>query len=374
MRPSSITSSWALLLIFTVTIVESNAIPLTMRRRSFEDPSLLASHAFRHAFVSSRMHGLLPRNHRSQYEGHGLRYDGGEHRGEGNRYDQERQQEDRYDEGEEDAEDIGMSRGDHRSGSEPADPDNATDGTHDSFREDEHVRPHAIDSPEDSAVGNFHYDPPYAPTNEAGPEHKHSTSASPQDTSEADDVSTSSPHHPVGEKSSGPDPAPHQGQEPSPDEITPAQQVVSSSFSNEGTPSTVCSALSRLYEQLDGPAWRNHEGWKDITTHHRIRIRDHEASSESQRPFRTSSQTEDDSIGGHDEDHGDEDRIDRGTTSNRNEDPVVVNEGDDGLSCCSWFGVICRGSRVVGLDLARNGLNGPYPADAVQHMVDLETV
>ena len=339
-----------------------------MRRHSFEDPSLLASHAFRHAFVSSRKLGLLPRNHRSQY-GHGLKYDGEEHRGkEGTRPDdQERQQEDRYDE-EEETEDVRTSRGHHRSGSEPADSDDGTDGTHDSFREDEHVRPHANDSSEDSTVGNLPYDPPYAPTNEASPGHKHSTSASPQDTSGADDVPTSPPTDPVGDQSSDPDPASHQGQEPSPDEITPAQHVVSSSSANERTPSMVCSTLSRLYEQLDGPAWHNQEGWKDITTHHRIRIRDHEASTESQRPFRTSSQTEDDSIG------GDEDRIDRGTTSDGNEDPVVVNEGDDGLSCCSWFGVICRGSRVVGLDLARNGLNGPYPAAVVQDMVDLETV
>ena len=103
MRPSSVTPSWDSLLILTVIVVEINAIPLTMRRRSFDHPSLLASHAFRHAFVSSRILGLLPRNHGSHYEGHGLKYDGEAHRGEeGTKYDdQERQQEDRYDEEEE---------------------------------------------------------------------------------------------------------------------------------------------------------------------------------------------------------------------------------------------------------------------------------
>ena len=93
-----------------------------------------------------------------------MKYDGEEHRGEeGTRYDnQERQQEDRFEE-EEETEDDGMSRGHHRSGSEP---DNGTDKTHRTFRdglEDEHVRTHANDSPEDSAVGNFHYDPPMPP-------------------------------------------------------------------------------------------------------------------------------------------------------------------------------------------------------------------
>ena len=244
------------------------------------------------------MLGLLPQNHGSQYGGHGLKYDGEEHRGEeGTRCnDQERQQEDRYEE-EEETEDDGMSRGHHRSGSEPED---GPDETHGSFREgleNEHIRPHANDSPKDSAVGHFPYDPPYAPTNVASPENKHSTSASPQDISEADEVPSSPSSHPVGDQSSDPDPAPHRGQGASPDEITPAHHVVSLSSANEGTYSMVCSTLSQLYEQLDGPAWHSQEVWKDTTTPHRIRIRDHEASSESQRPFRTNPETEDDAIG-----------------------------------------------------------------------------
>lgn len=344
-----------------------------MRRRSFEHPSLLASHAFHHAFVASRTLGLLPRDHESQYGGNGLKYDGEEHRGEeGTRNNgQERQQGDRYND-EEDMEGIGMSHSHRHSGPEPAD---SYDGTssHDSSREgleDERFGPYANESPKDSTIDHFPYGSPSAPTNEVN---SHSVTGSTQDTSESDEAPNFPSKHPLGDESHEPDPAPRHGQVPPPDEITPAQHVVSSSISNEGT-STVCSTLSRLYEQLDGSAWYNQEGWKDTTTPHRIRGRDHEASSESQRPFRTSAQTDEDAIGGQDEDQGDEASTDRGTTSDRNEDPVVVNEDNNGLSCCSWFGVICRGSRVVGLALARNGLNGPYPTDVVQSLAGLETV
>jgi hypothetical protein len=366
MKFYSFTLRWPLLLHFIIPIVESNAMPLMMHRPALERPFSLALRTSHHALMSSRILALLPRNHESQSGEHDSKYDGEEDGNEETRDNSRgRQQEDRYG-NEEQMEGTGTSRGHRNSSLEPGDRNERTSGARVHEGSDERVGPYSDGSPGDSEADPFPYGAPYAPTNKASrPEHNHPNT---QDTFESDEVPKSSPKHPMGGQPHEPDLAPQRGQDPVPEETTPSDHVASSSLANKDVPYTVCSTLSQLYQRLDGPEWYNQEGWKDPTPH-RIRTRDHKGSRETQRPFRTSEKTEDDTMGGQGEDRGDEDR-----SMTRDEDPVVVKGDSSDPSCCSWFGITCRGSRVVGLALARNGLNGPYPTDVIQSMVDLETV
>jgi len=375
MKSCPIASRCALLLLFTITVIESNAIPLTIRRHSFDRPSLLASQTFRHALMSSRMLTLLPRNHESQYGGFDAKYDGEGDRGdEGTRDSRwQRQQEDRYG-NEREMKDNGILPGHNYSSSGSGDWDEGTSGTSGGFHEgleDERVGSYSSGSPGDSEADRFSN----APTNSGSrPEHNHPGSGSTHDNPESDQVPTSPQMHHTDDQPHEPSPVSHQGQEPSLEETTLSKQAAPSSLANEDTPSVVCSTLSQLYQRLDGPAWHNQEGWKGTTASRQIRIRNHEGSRENQHSFETTAQTEADTMEGQDESQVDESSTDMGRASDMNEGPMVVKENSSDPSCCSWFGVTCRGSRVVGLALAGNGLDGPYPTDIVQRMVDLETV
>jgi len=376
MKSYSIALRWGLLSLFVITVVESNAMPLTMRRHSFGRPSLLPSHTFRHAVMSSRMLPLLPRNHESQYRGYDPKYDReGYENEEGNRDNrQEHQQEDSFDD-EEELENTGTPRAHHHSSSQTGDWDERTSGTRGGFREgleDERFVPYSKGSPGDSEVDRSRYGSPYAPANdETSPEHNHPISGSTQDTSESDEIPDFPQSLPTDDQSHEGGPTTHQGQEPPPEETEP---VASPSSTNEDASSTICSTLLQLYQRLDGPAWYNQAGWTDTTTPPRIHTRDHDAPREIQHPLKTDGQMEEGTIDGQDEGQGDDDSIDRGTTSDRNDGPIEVKENNSGPSCCSWFGVTCRSSMVVGLALAGNGLDGQYPTDLVQSMVGLETV
>jgi hypothetical protein len=328
--------------------------------------------------MSSRNLALLPRNHESQYRDFDAKYDGG-YRGEEGARDnsRERQQEDRYgNEGE--MEDIGVPRDHRHSSSGSGDRDEGTSGASGGLyegSEDERLGPYSNGSPGDSEADRFPYGYPDAHTNNGSrPEHNHLVSGNTHDGSESDEVPMSPQMHPTEDQPHEPNPVSHQGQEPPPKETTLSEHVAPSSLTNEDTTSIVCSTLSQLYQRLDGPAWHNQEGWKDTTAPLQIHTRDHEGSRESQHPFKATGQMDPDKV---DEQNGgqvDETGIDGDTASDRNEDPMVVKEGSSDPSCCSWFGVTCRGSKVVGLALAGNGLDGPYPTDIVQNMVDLETV
>lgn len=373
-----------MLFLFMITAVESDAIPLPIRPRSprsprsFHYPHMLTSPTLRRAFVPSRMLALLPRNHESQYGGHDLNYEGEGYKGEEGTRDnsRERQKEDSYDV-EEETEGIGMSRGHRHSSLGTDDWDEGSSKTRDSFREgskDERFGPHPNGSPGDSGVDRFPSGSPYATTNdEASLEHNHPVSGSTQDTSELDEVPNSPQMDPAGDQPHEPGPAPDQGLGPSPEESTISEHAVSPSLTN-GDNSKACSALSRLYRRLDGPAWHNQNGWKDTMTPHRIRTRNHEGLREGQHPFKTSGQMEEGTIDGQEEGHGNEGSTDRGTTSDGNDSQMELKEDHSGPPCCSWFGVTCRGGKVVGLALAGNGLDGRYPTEIVQNLIDLETL
>ena len=376
MKSCPIASRYTLLFLFITTVFESNAIPLTIRRRSFDHPFPPASPTPRHAPISSRMLALLPRNHESQYGNMDTKYGGEGYRGEEGS-SREPQQDDRYgNEGE--IENIGMTR-DHRHSSSGSGDWNertsATSGSSDEGEEDEQYGPYSNESPGDSEANHF----PNAPTKGGSrPEHNHQVPGNTNDTLESDEVPASPQTHHAEDQPHDSNPVSHQGKEASPEEATFSEHVAPSSSTNKDYPSMVCNTLSQLYQRLDGPAWHNQEGWKDTTVPRRIRTRDHEGSRESQHPFKTSGQMEagpdDGQDEGQDEGQVGESSINRGTTSDRNENPMVVKEDSSDPPCCSWFGVTCRSSRVVGLALAGNGLDGPYPTDIVQSMVDLETV
>jgi hypothetical protein len=355
--------------LLTIAAVESNSMPLTMHRRSFDHRSSLASHTLRHALTASRMLALLPRNHEPENRGYDSEYDREGYRSEG---DSSRggQQEGGHGDGGE-IEDIGVPPGHRHSSPGPGDSD---EGTPSRTLDDDRFRPYSDDSPGDSEADHFPHRSPYASTNNnAGrPEHNHPASGSTQDTLGSDEVSNSPQTHHTDDRPHELDPAPHQGQEPSPEETTPSEHAASSSIS-EGS-SMICSILSQLYRRLDGPVWHNQGGWKDTTAPHLLRTRDHEGSRASQRAFRTGGQMEEGTTNGEDEGPGDDGNTNPSTTGNRNEDPEIVEEGKGDPSCCAWFGVTCRGSRVIGLALAGNGLDGPYPTDIIQSMVDLETM
>ena len=367
-----------MLFLFMITTVESNAIPVPIHSRSpriFHYPPKLVSPTFRRAFVPSRMLALLSRNRESQYGGHDLKYEGERFKNEEGTRDksQESQQEDRNDV-EEEKEDIGMSRGHHHS---TDDWDEGISKTGEGVREgpeDERFGPYSDGSTGDSGVDRFPSDSSHATTNdEASPEHNHPVSGSTQDTSELDEVPNSPQMPPTGDQPHEPDPAADQGSEPSPEETTISEHLSSPSSTN-GDPSMVCGILSRLYQRLDGPAWYNQDGWKDTTTPYRIRTRNHEGFHENQHPFKNSGEIEENTIDEQEEDRGNEGSTDRGTTSDGNDSPMELEEDHSSPSCCSWFGVTCRGRKVVGLTLAGNGLDGPYPTDIVRSLTDLETL
>jgi hypothetical protein len=321
------------------------------------------------------MLALLPRNHESQYGGLGAKYDGEAYKDD-ERASDSSQPEDRYgNEGE--AEDVGMSR-DHRpSNSGSGDWKEGTSGS-DERLENEQFGPYSNgspgSSPGDSETDRFPYGYPNAPANNGGrPEHNHQAPGNTNDTLESGEEPASPQMHSTEDRSHESNPVSHQDQEASPEETTLSEHVAPSS-TNEDTPSMACSTLSQLYQRLDGPAWDNQEGWKDTTVPGRVRTRDHEGSRENQRPFRATGQMEASTSDGQDEGQVGESSINRGTTSDRNENPMVVKGDSSDPSCCSWFGVTCRGSRIVGLALAGNGLDGPYPTDIIRNMVDLETV
>ena len=373
MKPCPTASGYTLLFLFITTVVESNALPLTIRRRSFDRPFPPASQIFRHGLISPRMPVLPPRNHESQYGYIDAKYDRGGSRDEEGIRDSswEPQQDD--DEG-----GIGMSRGHRHSSSGSGDwrseRTSGTWGGPDERMEDEQYGPYSNDSPGDSGANHFPYGHPDAPTNSGSrPEHNHQVPENTNDTVESDEAPAFPQMHPTEDRPHESNPV-SQGEETSPEEATLSDHVAPSS-TNEDYPSMACSILSQLYQRLDGPAWHNQGGWKDTTVPRRIRTRDHEGSRESQHPFKTAGQMEAGTNDGQDEGQVDESSINRGTTSSdRNEDPMVVKEDSSDPACCSWFGVTCRGSRVVGLALAENGLDGPYPTDIVQSMVNLETV
>lgn len=318
------------------------------------------------------MHALLPRNYESQYGSTDTKYDGEGYRGEEGS-GREPQQDDRYgNEGE--IENIGMSR-DHRHSSSGSDDWNertsATSGGSDEGVEDERYEPQSNGSPGDSEANHFPYDYPSAPTKSGSrPEHNHQV---PGDTNESDELPAFPQMQPTEDQPHESNPVSHQGKETPPEEATLSEHVAPS-LANEDYPSMACSTLSRLYQRLDGPAWHNQEGWKESTVPRRIRTRDHEGSRESQHPFETAGQMEAGTDDGQDEGQVGESSINRGATNDRKENPMVVKEDSSDPPCCFWFGVTCRSSRVVGLALAGNGLDGPYPTDIVQSMVDLETV
>ena len=380
MKSCPTASGYTLLFLFIITLVESNALPLTIRRRSFDHSFPPALQTVRHALISPRMLVLLPRNHESQDGYLDAKYDsgGGGYRDEEGIRDSSRepQQDDRYgNEGE--METTGMSHDHRHSSSGPGDWNERTSGTlggPDERMEDEQYGPYSNGSPGDSEANHFPSGYSNAPTSSGSrPEHNHQVPGNTNDTLESDEVPASPQMHPTEDQPHESNPV-SQGEETSPEEATLSDQVAPSS-ANEGHPSMACSTLSQLYQRLDGPAWYNQGGWKDTTVPHRIRTRDHDGSRESQYPFRTTGQTEAGADDVQDEGQVDESSINRGTTgSDRNENPMVVKEDSSGPACCSWFGVTCRGSRVVGLALAENGLDGPYPTDIVQSMVDLETV
>ena len=314
---------------------------------------------------------LTLRNHKSQDGAPDTKYDEEGYRGDergpqqGNRHGNEGEMED-----------IGTSRDHRHSSSGSGDWTEGTSGTRggeDEQLEDERFGRYSNDSPGDSKSDRSPYGYENAPTDNSGrrPEHNHPVPGNTNDTSGSDEVPAFSQMHPTEGQPHEPNPVSHQGQEP--EETTLAEHVAPSS-TNEDTPSMACSTLSQLYQRLGGPAWHNQEGWKDTAAPGRIRSRDHEGSRESQHPFKATGQMEASTSDGQDEDQDVESSINRGTTSDRSENPMVIKEGSSDPSCCSWFGVTCRGSRVVGLALARNGLDGPYPTDIVQSMVDLETV
>ena len=374
-----IASRWALLFLFTITVVESDAMPLTMRQHTFDHPSLLASYAFRHALMSSRMLALLPRNHESQYGEYDSNYDEeGYSSEEGTRDNSGEHQQEDSDGNKEEMEGIGMSRGHRHSSSGPGNWDEGTSRTSDGSREgseDGRYGAYSHGSSSDSEVNRFPHGSSYAPMDKASrPEHNHPVSGGTQYTSEPDEGLNLPQTHSTGDQPHKPDPASYQAQEPTPEETSPSEHAASSSLTDGDTPSMVCSVLSRLYRRLGGPVWYNQEGWKDTTTPHRIRTRHDEGFRESQHRFSASGQMEKDATDGQDGGQGDKGSINSGMTSNSSGDPPVVKEDNSGPSCCSWFGVTCRDSRVVGLALAGNGLDGPYPTDIVQSMVYLETV
>ena len=376
MKTCPIASRYTLLFLLITTVFESNAIPLAIRRPSFDRPFPPASPTSRHALISSRMLALLPRNHESQYANTDTKYSGEGYRGEEGS-SREPPQDDSYgNKGE--IENIGMSR-DHRHSSSGSGDWNegtsATSGGSDEGEEDEQYGPDSNESPEDSEANLFPSGYPNAPTKSGGrPEHNHQVPGNPNDTFESDEVPASPQMNPTEDQPHESNPVSHQGKDASPEEATLSEDVAPSSSANEDDPSMVCSTLSRLYQRLDGPAWHNQEGWKDTTVPRRMRTRDHEGSRESQHSFKTTGQMEAGPDDGRDEGQVGNSSIDRDTTSDRNENPMVVKEDSSDPPCCSWFGVTCRRSRVVGLALAGNGLEGPYPTDIVQSMVDLETV
>lgn len=281
--------------------------------------------------------------------------------------------EDRYSNGGE-TEDLGMPRDHRHSSSGSGEGTSETWGGEDERLEDERFGSYSNGSPGDSEADRFPNGYPNAPTNDGGrPEHNHPAPGNTNDTVESGGVQASPKMNPTEDQPHEPNPASHQGQESSAEETTPSEHIAPSS-TNEDTPSMACNALSQLYQRLDGPAWHNQEGWKDTTAPGRLRTRDHEGSRESQRPFKATGQMEASTSDGQDEGQVSESNTNRGATSDRNENPMVVKEDSSDPSCCSWFGVTCRGLRVVGLALAGNGLDGPYPTDIIQSMVDLETV
>ena len=314
---------------------------------------------------------LTLRDHKSQYGGLDTKYDEEGYRGD----ERGPQQEDRHgNEGE--MEDIGTSRDHRHPSSGSSDWNKGTSGTRgseDEQLEDERFGGYSNDSPGDSKGDSFPSGYANTPTDNNGrrPEHDHPVPGNTNDTLESDEVPDFPQMHPTEDQPQEPNPVSHQGQEP--EETTHSEHVAPAS-TNEDTPSMACSTLSQLYQRLSGPAWHNQEGWADTAAPGRIRTRDHEGSRESQRPFKATGQMEASTSDGQGEGQDVESSIDRATTSDRSENPMVIKEGSSDPSCCSWFGVTCRGSRVVGLALAGNGLDGPYPTDIVQSMVDLETV